>query len=267
MVKLFQKELPIEKEKELILVPTTCGTGSEVTNISILELTAINSKFGLAVDELYPDKAVLIPELLADLPMKFFSTSSIDALIHAIESFNSPKANDFTRMYSKKAMEMILNGYKKVAQEGEEARKPLMGEFQLAAAYAGIAFGNAGCAAVHAMSYPLGSKYHVPHGEANYAIFTEVYKTYMTLNPDGTIRELNKYLSDILECPEETVYEKIEELLSAILPKKPLHEYGVTETDIDEFTDIVMTKQTRLMANNYVELDSMMVKEIYQKLL
>lgn len=267
VVKLFQKELPVEKEKELILVPTTCGTGSEVTNISILELTAINSKFGLAADELYPDKAVLIPELLAELPMKFFSTSSIDALIHSIESFTSPKANDFTRMYSKKAMKMILKGYKKIASEGEMARKPLLAEFQLASTYAGIAFGNAGCAAVHAMSYPLGSKYHVPHGEANYALFTEVYKTYMRLKPDGAIQELNAYLSDILECPKTAVYEKMEELLSNILPKKALHEYGVTETDINEFTEIVMTKQSRLMANNYTELDKGVVKEIYQKLL
>lgn len=267
VVKLFQKELPIEKEKELILVPTTCGTGSEVTNISILELTAIDSKFGLAVDELYPDKAVLIPELLADLPMKFFSTSSIDALIHAIESFTSPKATDFTRMYSKKAMKMILKGYQKIALEGEEARKPLMGEFQMAATYAGIAFGNAGCAAVHAMSYPLGSKYHIPHGEANYALFTEVYKTYMWLKPEGVIRELNSCLSEILECPEAMVYDGLESLLSVIFPRKALREYGVTAADIDEFAEIVMTKQGRLMANNYTELDRSVVKGIYQKLL
>lgn len=112
VVKLFNKELEIVKDKELILVPTTCGTGSEVTNISILELTAINSKFGLAVDELYPDKAILIPELLAGLPMKYFATSSIDALIHSIESFTSPKGNDFTRMFSK-CYGMILKGYMK----------------------------------------------------------------------------------------------------------------------------------------------------------
>ena len=121
VVKLFNKELEIVKDKELILVPTTCGTGSEVTNISILELTAINSKFGLAVDELYPDKAILIPELLAGLPMKYFATSSIDALIHSIESFTSPKGNDFTRMFSLNAMDMILKGYREIAKNGEES--------------------------------------------------------------------------------------------------------------------------------------------------
>lgn len=266
VVKLFQRELPIQREKELILIPTTCGTGSEVTNISILEMTAINSKFGLAVDELYPDKAVLIPELLSDLPMKFFATSSIDALIHSIEAFTSPKANAFTRMYSKEAMSMILRGYQLIVHQGEVARKTVVSDFQLAATYAGIAFGNAGCAAVHAMSYPLGAKYHVSHGEANYAVFTEVYKTYLEKKPEGGIYELNTYLSEILDCSTVQVYKKIEELLEGILPKRSLHEYGVTEEDINEFTDIVMTKQTRLMENNYVELDKETIKGIYQKI-
>ena len=90
VVELFNQELEISKDKELILIPTTCGTGSEVTNISILELTAIHSKFGLAVDELYADYAILVPELLNDLPLSVFATSSIDAFIHAIESYTSP---------------------------------------------------------------------------------------------------------------------------------------------------------------------------------
>ena len=81
----------IEKDKELILVPTTCGTGSEVTNIAILALNSRGTKKGLAVDEMYGDAAVLIPELLHGLPFKVFATSSIDALIHAIESTLSPK--------------------------------------------------------------------------------------------------------------------------------------------------------------------------------
>ena len=97
VVDLYDRKLEIQKEKELILVPTTCGTGSEVTNISILELTAKNTKLGLADDALFADKAVLIPELLKNLPLRFFATSSIDALIHSIESFTSPKASAFTR--------------------------------------------------------------------------------------------------------------------------------------------------------------------------
>ncbi len=74
---LFERRLPIEKTKELILVPTTCGTGSEVTNISILELKSRHTKFGLAVDELYADAAVLIPELLQSLPFKFLQQAQL----------------------------------------------------------------------------------------------------------------------------------------------------------------------------------------------
>lgn len=266
VVELYDKKLDIIKDKELLLVPTTCGTGSEVTNIAILELTTKGTKFGLAVPELFADDAVLIPELLENLPFKFFATSSIDALIHSIESYTSPKANPFTEIFSLKAMKMILEGYKIIAQKGEEARKPIIKDFLIASTYAGIAFGNAGCAAVHAMSYPLGAKYHVPHGEANYAMFTGVYKAYMSIKSDGKIEALNKYLADILECDEKNVYDEIEKLLNNIIPKKPLHKYGMKENEIDEFTSSVMTQQGRLMANNFVELNYEKVKEIYTKL-
>lgn len=266
VVDLYERKLEIVKDKELILVPTTCGTGSEVTNISILELTTKHTKMGLAVEELYATDAALIPELVESLPFQFFATSSIDALIHAIESYTSPKANEFTKMFSLKAMKMIIDTYKVIIAEGEEARKPLIGDVLLASTYAGIAFGNAGCAAVHAMSYPLGAAYHVPHGESNYAMFTGVYKTYQKINPNGSIAELNSYLAELVGCEPADIYEEIENLLNNILPKKPLHEYGVTEEDLEAFTEVVMTQQGRLMANNYVELDRDTVYGIYKEL-
>lgn len=237
-----------------------------MTNISILELTAKNTKMGLAVDELYADDAVLIPELLDDLPMSVFATSSIDALIHSIESYTSPKANAFTQTFSVKAMRMILETYLALVKEGADSRKKYMKTMLLASNYAGIAFGNAGCAAVHAMSYPLGAKYHVPHGEANYAMFTGVYEAYMELNPDGSISKLNEILADVLKCNTKDVYQELESLLNYMIKKKALHEYGVTKQDLKEFTDVVMTKQGRLMANNYAELNSEKVMKIYEKL-
>lgn len=262
-IDLFERRLPIERDKELILVPTTCGTGSEVTNISILELKSRHTKFGLAVDELYADTAVLIPELLQSLPFKFFATSSIDAFVHAIESYLSPKATPFSEAFSIKAMEMILTGYKAIAKNGPEARLPYLKDFLMASAFAGIAFGNAGTGAVHAMSYPLGGIYHVPHGESNYAMFTGVFKTYQELNPTGKIAGLNKFLSEILECYEVEVYENIEVLFNHLITKKALHEYGVKETELMEFTDSVLEKQQRLMANNYTVLNKDTVYSIY----
>lgn len=263
---LYDGKIPVEKDKELILVPTTCGTGSEVTNISILALNSRGTKKGLANDAMYADAAVLVPELLEGLPDYVFATSSIDALIHAIESSLSPKGNVYTRMFGYKAIEMILNGYKVIRDEGMEARKPLLSDFMIASNYAGIAFGNAGCAAVHALSYPLGATYHVAHGESNYAMFTGVMKNYMELKTDGEIATLNRFLADILECPVRYVYEELEKLLNVLIPKKALHEYGVTEAQLAEFADSVMENQGRLMANNFVELDRDRVYKIYKEL-
>ncbi|MGB8453422.1 MAG: 4-hydroxybutyrate dehydrogenase [Anaerocolumna sp.] len=263
---LFDRKLELIKDKELILVPTTCGAGSEVTNISILELISRHTKLGLAVDELFADVAVLIPELLEKLPFPYFATSSIDAFIHAIESFLSPKANSFTENFSIKAMEMILKGYQVIAKEGETSRIPLIPDFLLASTYAGIAFGNAGTAAVHAMSYPLGAAYHIPHGESNYAIFTGVFKIYQKIHPTGKIRVLNEFLAGILDCKADMVYEELESLLNHIVPKKTLNQYGVTKGQLEEFTLSVMEKQGRLMANNYVELDKDKVYKIYRSL-
>lgn len=266
VVDLFEKKLPIEKDKELILIPTTCGTGSEVTNISILELTAIHTKMGLAVEELFADQAVLIPELLSNLPFEFFATSSIDALIHSIESYTSPKASEFSKIFSKKAMEFILKAYQDIAINGKERKNVHIKELLTASTYAGIAFSNAGCAAVHAMSYPLGATYHVAHGEANYAMFTGVYKAYQKKAPLDGIDKLNTFLAEILDCDKKEVYERIEELLNHILQKKPLKAYGVTKENLTEFTNSVMTKQQRLMANNYVPLSEEEVYAIYQSL-
>ena len=263
---LYDGKIPVEKDKKLILVPTTCGTGSEMTNISILALNSRGTKKGLANDQMYADDAVLIPQLLEGLPDYVFSTSSIDALIHAIESSLSPKGNVYTRMFGYRAIEMILNGYKVIRDQGMEARKPLLGDFMLASNYAGIAFGNAGCAAVHALSYPLGATYHVAHGESNYAMFTGVMKNYMELKTDGEIAVLNRFVADILECPVRYVYEELEKLLNVLIPKKALHEYGVTEAQLDEFADSVMENQGRLMANNFVPLDRERVYKIYREL-
>lgn len=123
---IFGREVPLKKEKTLIAIPTTCGAGSEVSNVSIAEFTELHTKMGLAVDEIYADQAVLIPELLTGLPYPFFATSAIDAFIHAIESYVSPKATMYTQMFSMKAMEMIVDGFQKIAQNGEEYRLNLL---------------------------------------------------------------------------------------------------------------------------------------------
>ena len=263
---LYDGKQEIVKGKELIIVPTTCGTGSEVTNIAVLSLNARGTKKGLAHDEMYGDYAVLIPELLKDLPFKFFATSSIDALVHAVESSLSPKATESTKLFGYKAIEMILKGYKEIEKNGHDARIPLLSDFLLASNYAGIAFSIAGCAAVHAMSYPIGATFHVAHGESNYAMFTGVLKNYLEIKKDGEIAKLNRFMADILGCDTAHVYDALEKLLNCLLKKKPLHEYGMKKEQIAEFADSVIANQQRLMANNFVFLDRDWLIKIYTEL-
>jgi 4-hydroxybutyrate dehydrogenase len=267
IIDLFDRKLDLVKDKELIIVPTTCGTGSEVTNISILELKSRQTKLGLAVDELYADSAVMIPELLSSLPYEFFATSSIDALIHAVESCVSPKATLYTRMFAYKAIQIIVSGYQVILKDGKGARTSMLEDFLTASNLAGIAFGNAGVGAVHAMSYPLGGKYHVAHGEANYALFTRVFDEYMSISHKSPIAELNCVLAESLGCAETSVYTALAELLDTILPLKRLREYGVTEDDIPAFTANVVEKQGRLTANNFMPLDAGRIATIYRDLL
>ena len=212
------------------------------------------------------DQAVLIPELLKGLPFSVFATSSIDALIHAIESSLSPKASATTKLFGYQAIAWILKGYLAIRDQGPDARFPLLSQFLLASNYAGIAFGNAGCAAVHALSYPLGAVYHVPHGESNYAMFTGVMKQYLAIRSDGAIAELNAFLAQLLDCPPEAVYEALEDLLSCLLPKKALHEYGMQEHELAEFTDSVLANQQRLLQNNFVPLSREQIYAIYRSL-
>lgn len=266
---LYTDKYPCKKVKKLIAVPTTCGTGSEVTNVAVASIPSLNLKKGIATPDTFPDEAVLIPESLQGLPDKVFATSSVDALIHAVEAFLSPKASPLTEILSKEAIAMIMGGYKKIVERGgnsAENRKDLLKDFILAANYAGMAFGNAGCAAVHALSYAHGGAFHIPHGEANFICFTEVFKMYMRKQPVGKIQEANKLFCDVLGCDEAVVYEELDAFLGKILEKKPLKEYGMTEDQVASFAKSTIDNQQRLLGNNYVPLTEEEIAEIFANL-
>lgn len=265
-VDYFERRIPLTKAKELIIIPTTCGTGSEMTNITIMEIKEQNTKKGLAADELYADYAVMVPELLSTLPYQVFATSSVDALIHAMESYVAPNSNEFTEVFSTKAIRSIVSGYKKITASGKEERSSLIKDFLLASAYAGIAFANTGVGAVHALSYPLGSVYHVPHGEANLQLFTAVFTEYKKGKPAGKIQKLEQQLAEVLGVAEAAVWLELDKVLQAILSRKPLREYGMQENDIEAFADNVLANQQRLLKNNYVPLSRATMIEIYKNL-
>lgn len=264
---LYERRLPIEKDKQLILIPTTCGTGSEVTNISILAFLKKQLKMGLAVDELFADQAILIPKLLSSLPYQFFAASSIDALIHAVESALSPKATPYTELFSYQAIKIIINGYQKIADAGKQMRFELLQDFLIASNFAGLAFGTAGCGPVHAMSYPLSGTFHVAHGEANYAVFMGVMAHYIKNKPDGKMNKLLSFLATILNCKETESIEKLDNLLQQIISRKTLTEYGAVPSLLPEWTDSVIESQQRLLQNALLPLTAKDILSIYKKLL
>lgn len=267
---LVDGKIPAQKGADLILVPTTCGTGSEVTNVAVFSLTKRNTKKGLANDACYATDAILIPELLKSLPDYVFATSSIDALTHSIESALSPIATELTKMFSYKACGLILQSYMRVVKEGSSAKSQVVSDLVSASLYAGIAFGNAGCGCVHAMAYPLGGTFHVAHGETNAALLTSVLRYYAkhdtknsTSAENTELSELFDFMANILECQKADVLDKLDEVLNTILPKHKLHEYGMTKDMIQSWASSVVKEQQRLLKNSYMHMDEDAIAEVY----
>lgn len=266
---LFFGKAPIIHEKEVIAIPTTCGTGSEVTNVSVAivhdgsdELT----KLDLISDDIIPTTVCLIPDLLKTLPYKPFVSSAIHALIRATEAFLSQGSKTMTSdMFAIKAIEMILAGFHRIAKDGPEARLDYLDEFLTASSYAGVASLKAGCGMVLGMSFPLSATYHVPHGEANYALFGKILEIYDEYNPTGELSKFKDYIARELECSKEDAISTLNTVLEKVLPAKPLHEYGFKEEDIASFPLSVMKNQQRLITNSYCPMNKNVMMRVYQE--
>lgn len=262
---LYDHMAALTKVHPLVIVPTTCGTGSEVTNISIMSRTARGVKMGLVSPAMFADEAVLVPGLLASLPYPVFATSSIDAMIHAVESYLSPNACALSELFSARALALILRGWKASVASGEDGWKPHAAAFLRAANFAGIAFGHAGCAAVHALSYPLGGVHHIPHGQANQLMFADVMRKYQEKKPIGKLNRLEELLATELGVEPVFALEKLYALMDAVLPREPLRAHGVTAEELPAFANNVCKTQQRLLGNNYVELTEADILDIYRR--
>lgn len=271
---MYRDMTSLEKEKELIIVPTTCGTGSEVTNIAVLNRTNLGTKQGLVSPAMFADKAVLIPEFLESLPYKVFATSSIDALVHAVESYLNPNATVFSEMYSVRAVEMLLEGYCRIAEKGPDAWKEDARSYLIASNMAGIAFSNNGCGAVHAMAYAIGGKYHVPHGESNYQYLIPVLKMYEEKTAGEKMEKLKNILKTCMvkgafcsaDCDKSAI-DLLKELLNQVLPAKRMSEYGAVQEDIAPFAQSTVDNQQRLLKNSYIPLGKEDIQAVYQSCL
>lgn len=156
----------------LVLVPTTAGTGSEVTAVAIVT-TGDTTKMGVVSRQLYPDVSLLDAELTLALPPAITAMTGIDAMVHAVEAYTSLHSkNAYSDMLAREALRLMATHIETATHCGDdlEARQGML----LGACLAGQAFANAPVAAVHALAYPLGGHYHIPHGLSNSLVLPEV---------------------------------------------------------------------------------------------
>ncbi|UQS81805.1 iron-containing alcohol dehydrogenase [Bombilactobacillus folatiphilus] len=268
MQKIAEQGAQLPKKRQLVIVPTTTGTGSEVTNVAVFNFLAKQTKVGLAYPQMYADQVYLVPQLATTMPYKVFATSSIDALVHAIESFLSPKATSFSKIFSVQAMKTIIQGYNQIIvhqQVGHTPKGQLLLDFLEASTMAGVAFGNAGCGPVHALAYPIGATYHIAHGQSNYLVFSGTFKKYQALGADLT--DLENILATVLPVAPQQALDELEKLIDHILPNQSLSQIGMTEQTCQDFAQSVMENQQRLMVNSPITLSEKDVADIYQNLL
>ncbi|WP_203553620.1 iron-containing alcohol dehydrogenase [Bacillus sp. B15-48] len=262
---IFEDKIPLVRDKELILIPTTCGTGCEVTCVSVVDMTKRQTKIGKRIEANFADSAVLIEELLDSIPPKVFLYSSVDALIHALEIFVAPTGNPYNDVFCEKAIKIIISRYKDLAEKGLDARFDHIEEFLRASTFAGIALSNTVCGAVHGLAMHFGSVHHVPHGESTGRFLMGVFNKYAEIAPEGKLLEVSQIINEALGIDEDIQgsFKALEELIDTLIPKKPLREYGVKEENIEKYVDKVIESQQRLLINNFVELSKNDLISIY----
>lgn len=251
----------------LVLVPTTAGTGSEVTPISIVT-TGEGEKKGVVSPVLLPDLALLDAELTLGLPKAVTAATGIDAMVHAIEAFTSKRLkNPISDCLAREALRLLSGALHVACEDGThlQAREDML----LGACLAGMAFANAPVAAVHALAYPIGARFHVPHGLSNALVLAPVMRFNL---PFAT--PLYAQLCDIVlpgtsgteAARAAALVEYFEGLAGRSGLPSRLREVGITASDVPLLAEDAM-KQTRLLINNPREVGSADAAAIYQEVL
>ena len=158
----------------IILVPTTAGTGAEVTPNAIVAVPEKELKVGIVNENMIADYVILDARMIKNLPRSIAAATGVDALAHCIECFTSKKSNPFSDLYALEGLDLILNNIIDACNDSEamEAKNKM----QIAAYYGGLAITASGTTAVHALSYPLGGKYHIAHGVSNAILLAPVMR-------------------------------------------------------------------------------------------
>lgn len=247
----------------LIQVPTTAGTGSEVTPISIVT-TGATTKMGVVAPQLYADLALLDAELTIGLPPKVTAATGIDAMVHAIEAYTTKlKKNPLSDMLAVKALELLSSNIVAACEDGKNlaVRQAML----LGAMLAGQSFANAPCAAVHALAYPIGGIFHVPHGLSNSLVLPHVLRFNAPV-ASGMYAELAEIIvpgvSGSAEARTQALIDRMDEIARRTGIETRLREVGIQESDLDRMADDAML-QTRLLTNNPREVTRADARDIY----
>jgi len=234
-----------------IMVPTTAGTGSEVTFTAVFVRSDLQKKEGMNSVYMYPDLALLDPELTVSLPPQPTAASGIDALCHAIESYTSVIASPASEMFSLEAVALIAGNLRTCVHNGKdiEAREAQM----LGSLYAGIGLANAGVGAAHSLSYPLGGKYGISHGIANTLMLPRI----MEYNLPGALEKFALVAEAMGENTEGLsvrdaamlAVEAVDNLIEDCGIATGLEELGIPEEDFPEMARVAMTV-ARPLENN-----------------
>jgi alcohol dehydrogenase len=251
-----------------LMVPTTAGTGSEATPNAIVLVPEQGLKVGIVNDKLVPDCVILDPLMTLNLPPAVTAATGMDALAHAIECYTSKKANPFSNTFALKAVSLISKSLRQAYRDGQniEARHDML----LGALFGGMCIATSGTTAVHALAYPLGGKYRMPHGLSNAILLPHV----MQFNLDATedrFRDIAVAMGlDVAGLSARLAAQKMIDNLYALngdlnIPSG-IAAYGVTEADLDTLVEAA-SKVTRLLENNPKPLTKSDMQAIYRRLL
>ena len=238
----------------LILVPTTAGTGSEATKSSVVTVSEREKK-GVLSPYLLPDVALLDAELTLGLPAHVTAATGIDAMVHAIEAFTTRHLkNPIADCLAKEALRLLSNNLHRAVMAGGdiEARENML----LGACLGGMAFTNAPVAGVHALAYPIGARFHVPHGLSNSLVLAPVMRFNLGV-AHAMYAELGQIIKPGLRGTTMDQSAQLVDYLAAFagelgLPTR-LRDVGITDADIDQLATDAML-QTRLLMNSPREI-------------
>jgi alcohol dehydrogenase class IV len=248
-----------------IMVPTTAGTGSEVTFTAVFLRKNLNKKEGMNSPYLYPTLALLDPTLTLSLPPQLTAATGIDALCHAIESYTSVNASPMSEMVSLEAIRLIAENLRTCVHNGQslEARENML----LGSLYAGLGLANAGVGAAHSLSYPLGGKYGVSHGVANTLMLPRVmdFNVPSAQEKFAVIAEIMGESTEGLPVREAAylAVDAVESLIEDCGIFTTMREMGVPEEDFPELARIALTV-VRPLENNPRKITFEDAIEIYR---